>query len=582
MRYQELVDVYEKLSMTTKRLAKTSILAEFLKRLQDNEIEQVILLLQGLVFPIWDERRLGVADKLVLRAINLATGKTPEFVEAKWKELGDLGDAAAECIKKKTQSTLFSQELMSAKVFDNLQQTAEFTGDGTVDKKISLISELLTNATAQQAKYIIRTALGDLRIGLGDGTMRDAILWACFSEKIGISYTADENELKLDEAQREQYNSYTALLQSAYDKTTDFAAVLQAAGKGEGTLKKIAIKAGQPLNVMLYQKAKDIKEAFETVGKPASVEYKYDGFRLQIHKTKDKILLFTRRLENVTSQFPDIIPLVKDFLSAELIVEAEVVGYDFATGKYLPFQNISMRIQRKHDIADTAVKYPVHVILFDLLYVDGRDCTVLPYKDRIEILNNACKQSKTFYMAKKITTSDEKEATEFYKQSLLQGNEGIMLKNLSSPYKPGSRVGNGVKVKSVMDALDVMIVGAEWGEGKRSSWLSSFVIAVKNNDEFVTIGRVGTGFKEKAEEGTTFEEMTQMLMPHIISQEGKEAIIKPTVVIEVKYEEIQQSSSYSSGYALRFPRFVRLRPDRKDASSIEEVKKLFAGQRGRL
>ncbi|MBI4016596.1 MAG: ATP-dependent DNA ligase [Candidatus Aenigmarchaeota archaeon] len=584
MLYQTLVDIYEKLNATSKRLEKTSILSAFLKNLQDNDVEQVILLLQGIVFPIWDERRLGIADKLVIHAINIATGKSPEFIEQKWKELGDIGDVSANCVQKKTQATLFSNELTLSKVFTNMQQLVSFTGEGTVDKKTALVAELLTNATSSQAKYIARTALGDLRIGLGDGTLRDSIVWACFSQQIGLVYNQAENDVKLDEEQRKKYNEYTNLVQSAYDKTTDFSLVLEKARKGEEALKKITITPGLPLNVMLYQKAQNIADAFATVGQPASIEYKYDGFRLQIHKIKEKILLFTRRLENVTSQFPDISKEAKLAINAtNAILEAEIVGYDISSGKYLPFQNISMRIQRKHDIESTAAKYPVHIILFDLLYLDGRDCTVLHYHDRTELLAGICAQSKTFYLAQKIITSDEKEAAEFYNKSLLNGNEGVMMKNLSSPYQPGSRVGYGVKVKSVMDALDVVIVGAEWGEGKRSKWLSSFVIACKNKDEYPAIGRVGTGFKEKAEEGTAFAEMTELLKPHIKPQEGREVQIKPAIVIEVHYEEIQQSPSTAAGYALRFPRFVRLRPDRRpeDASTLAEIQKLFTQQRGR-
>ncbi len=582
MLYNSLVNVYEQLAATSKRLEKTSILSEFLAGIPDVDIDSVVLLLQGLVFPVWDERRLGLADKLVVRAINIATGKSAGFIEQLWKELGDLGDVAAACIERKSQATLFAQDLLLAKVFANMQQVASFTGDGTVDRKLALLAELLTSATGVQAKYIVRTALGDLRIGLGDGTFRDAIVWACFSQQAGISYNSAENDLQIDDAQRKNYNRYLELVQSAYDKTTDFSLVLSAARKGEDALRKMNITPGKPLKVMLYQKAGTVAEAFDVVGRPASVEYKYDGFRLQIHKTNNSILLFTRRLENVTVQFPDVVAAVKEGVTASAaIIEAEVVGYDLATGKYLPFQNISMRIQRKHDIQDTASKYPVHVILFDLIAVDGRDCTLLPYNDRIELLGQVCKQGKTFYLAKRVITSDEKEAVDFYQQSLLNGNEGVMMKNLSSPYQPGSRVGFGVKVKSVMDAVDVVIVEAEWGEGKRSSWLSSFVIACKNGDSYCSLGRVGTGFKEKAEEGTTFAEMTSLLMPHILSKNGREVVCKPGVVIEVSYEEIQQSPSYSSGYALRFPRFVRLRPDKQDITTLEEIRKLYAGQRGR-
>ncbi|MBI4147838.1 ATP-dependent DNA ligase [Candidatus Woesearchaeota archaeon] len=584
MLYQSLVDVYVRLAGTSKRLEKTNVLSGFLSQVSEDDAERVILLLQGLVFPVWDERRLGVAEKLVLRAISKATGKSAEAVEQVWKTSGDLGDAAAACVQAKTQAVLYSGELSVGKVFANLQQVASFTGDGTVDNKVGLIAELLTSATPVQARYVIRTALGDLRIGLGDGTMRDATVWSCFAARLGLTYDASENDFQLTPEQRQQYDRVVDAVQFAYDRTTDFASVLSAARKGEDSLRSMKIVVGKPLKVMLYQKASTIGEAFEVVDRPASVEYKYDGFRLQIHKKREEVFLFTRRLENVTAQFPDVADRARSCISArEAIVEAEIVGFDLATGKYLPFQNISVRIQRKYDIQETAAKYPVHIVLFDLIVVEGRDCTLLPYKDRIELLTHAVAQSREFHLAERITTDDEQEATQFYVKSLSVGNEGVMLKRLDSPYQPGSRVGFGVKVKAVMDAVDVVIVGAEWGEGKRSAWLSSFEIACRHGDQFLTIGRVGTGFKEKAEEGTTFADLTEALKPHVRAQKGREVAVAPAVVIEVAYEEIQASPSYSAEFALRFPRFIRLRPDRRpeDVTTLDDIRELYSHQRGK-
>ncbi len=580
MLYQELVQVYAALAATTKRLEKTHLLATFLKNLKNQDENPVLLLLQGIVFPLWDERKLGIADKLVLRAVHLATGKPTEHIEQLWKQYGDLGDTAATCIASKTQVTLFSLPLTIEKVFTNLQQIATFIGEGTVDKKIALVSELLANATPEQSKYLIRTTLGDLRIGLGEGTLRDAIIWACFHTTIGITYDASQNDLVLTPEQRKTYNTFVDLVQGAYDRTTDLTLVFQTARTGEEALKKITIKPGNPLNVMLYQKAKNISEAFTIVGTPASIEYKYDGFRIQIHKTNNTLKLFTRRLEDVTRQFPDIIKSLQTTPPVDFIIEAEVVGYDTTQQKYLPFQNISIRIQRKHNIEETAQQYPVHTILFDILYLDGRDCTSLPYKDRIDLLTTFLKPTPTLYLATRLISSQEQEVFTFYQQSLAQGNEGVMMKNLSSPYQPGSRVGFGVKVKAVMDAFDAVIIGAEWGEGKRSAWLASFVIACIHNNEFLTIGRVGTGLKEKAEEGTTFAQLTELLKPHIQEQKGKDVSIRPAIVIEVNYEEIQQSPSYTSRYALRFPRFIRLRLDKKptDANTLTDLQRLYSQQ----
>jgi len=251
--------------------------------------------------------------------------------------------------------------------------------------------------------------------------------------------------------------------------------------------------------------------------------------------------------------------------------------------KYLPFQKISQRIKRKYDIEEIASKFPVQVNIFDVLF-DGRSLLKVPFVERRKVLDRIIVPSADLLLARHIVTDDVVVAEQFYKDSLSAGNEGVMAKNLDSIYKPGSRVGFGVKVKPVMDTLEVVIVGAEWGEGKRGQWLSSFVIAVRDeNDEFVEIGRVGTGIKEKVEEGVSFDQLTQLLLPLIVEEKGKEVKVRPEVVIEVNFEEIQQSPTYSSGFALRFPRFIKLRDDRsaEDINTVDDVKLSAGSQRGR-
>jgi DNA ligase-1 len=251
----------------------------------------------------------------------------------------------------------------------------------------------------------------------------------------------------------------------------------------------------------------------------------------------------------------------------------------------LPFQNISQRIKRKYDIEEMAKKFPVQVNVFDVLFCDGKSLLKVPFAERRNVLKKVVAESSDLKLAEQLVTEDENSAEKFYKASLDAGNEGIMMKNLQGVYKPGSRVGFGVKVKPTMDTLEVVIVGAEWGEGKRGQWLSSFVIAVRDPEtsEFVEIGRVGTGIKEKVEEGVSFEQLTQLLLPLIVEEKGREVKVRPEVIIEVDYEEIQKSPTYSSGFALRFPRLVKLRADRspEDINTVEDVRALAEGQRGR-
>ncbi len=588
MRYHELAGVYGRLEKTTKRLEKTSILAEFIAKIPDDALDQVMLLLQGRVFPQWDSREIGMSTQLLLKAIALATGTPQEKVEQNWNKTGDLGQTAEALIGKKTQSTLFSQELTTKKVFDNLHKIATTEGEGTVDKKLALFAELLTSAKPEEAKYLVRTVLSELRVGLGEGTIRDAITWAAFGKQLGITYDAEKNEIVLPDNNRQPYEKTLEAVQGAIDIANDFALVASTIRKGGlEALNAIALAPGRPVKVMMYQKAKDIPDAFSTVGTPAAAEYKYDGFLMQIHKHNNKITLFTRRLENVTAQFPDVVERVeKNVAGKSYIIEGEAVGIDLKTGKYQPFQNISQRIKRKYEIEELAKQLPVELNIFDILYYEGKNLLKEPFAERRKLVEKIVKPiPQKIKPATQETVSNQAEADKFYQKSLLAGNEGMMMKNLQGIYKPGLRVGYGVKIKPVMEPLDVVIVGAEKGEGKRAEWFASFVIAVRDAEtgEYVEIGRVGTGIKEKEEEGVSFKQLSDLLVPLVTRDLGKEIAVKPFIVIEVNYEEIQASPSYSSGYALRFPRFVKLREDRspEEISTTEDVKKLYEEQRGR-
>ncbi len=586
MDYKDLTKTYESLEKTTKRLEKTAAIAELLKKTPKKELSIVLPLLEGRIFPKWDQRELGVASRLVLKSMNIASGISIEKIEDMWKKEGDLGDVAETIFSKKEQSTLFSSKLDIKKVFENFQKLALLEGQGTVDRKVKLIAELLTSAEPLEAKYITRTVLQDLRIGVGEGSLRDAIVWAYFGEKIGISYNKKENNINLDEEKRELYNKYSDTVQNAYDMLNQFSEVAEIAkDSGLDGLKKVKLKVNTPINLMLFQKAEDLEDAFKRVGRPAAIEYKYDGFRLEIHKKDNSVKLFTRRLEDVSRQFPDVIRYIEENIDADsFILDAEIIGIDLKTGKYKPFQDISQRIKRKYNIEQIAKNIPVMVNLFDIILLNNKNLIKEPFKKRREQIEKITKPSKfRIAIAEQIITDNVEKANEFYQKALSIGNEGIMVKNLEAPYKPGSRVGYGVKVKPVMETLDLVITGAEWGEGKRANWLSSFIISCIDNGEFKEIGRVGTGIKEKGEEGITFEQLTKMLGPLITKEKAKHVDVKPKIVIEVDYEEIQKSPTYSSGFALRFPRVVRLRDDKppEEISSLRQIKGFYDSQRQR-
>ncbi|MDA1196471.1 MAG: ATP-dependent DNA ligase [Nanoarchaeota archaeon] len=583
MEYAKLVSVYTALESTTKRLAKTRTLADFLRDVPESDVASVVLLLQGKVFPNWDDRKVGIASRLVLKALHTATGVAAATIEDTWKETGDLGLAAEQLMGKKKQATLFSSSLSVEKVFTNLQKLASMEGQGTVTRKVQLVAELLTSATNLEARYIIRTVLEDLRVGVGEGSLRDSIAWAYFGKELNLSYDEEKNDIVIDD--REEYVKAVDAVQGAYDLTNDFGKVAREAKKnGLKGLNALSVTVFTPLKCMLALKVADIEEGFERCGKPVACENKLDGFRMQIHKDGDEVKLFTRRLDEVTRQFPDVVAHVKSHINAkQVILDAEAVGFDVSTGKYLPFQSIGQRIRRKYDIKKMASEYPVEVNVFDILYHDGKTLLSHPFSERRELLEKVVKgEERKVVVVPSIVSSSKTEISAFYKKSLAAGNEGAMFKKLDAPYKPGARVGHMCKLKDEQDALDLVIVGAEWGEGKRSTWLSSFTLACSDSSGFFEVGKVGTGIKEKPEEGLSFGEMTDELKPLIISERGKSVVIKPKIVVEIAYEEIQKSPTYSSGYALRFPRVKRLRSMERsamDITTLAEIERLYRKQK---
>ncbi len=580
MLYKELVNLYEKLDSTSKRLEKTYMISVFLKTVPEAELKDAIALIQGKIFFDSEEKNTGISSQLIIKALVKTTGV--KNIEDYWKKYGDLGSVAFEILSKKKQFTLVQKELNISEVLSKLRQLETYEGKGSTDTKLNVISELMLHSEPVEAKYIIRTVADNMRIGIGIGSLRDAIIWAY---AFPVNYDNEKNEIVLSDEERKKYNESVELIQSSLDILNDISKLALILKKeGVSGLKNIRMKIGTPVSVMLYQKAKDVSDAFEIVGKPAAFEVKYDGFRIQVH-VSDEIKLFTRRLDDVTAQFPDIVGVVKKNVQKGCILDAEAVGYDKNTGKYLPFQKISQRIKRKYEIEKMAADFPVELNVFDIIYHDNKELLNEPYEKRREMLEKSVKEEqKKIVLAKRIVTSDEAEARKFYEYSLSLGEEGCMAKNLGGIYKPGARVGYGVKIKSIMDPLDLVIVAAEYGEGKRSGMLSSFYLACMDDGEFKEIGKVSTGLKELEGEGVTFDELTKLLLPLIIKTDGKFVRIMPEIVIEVGYEEIQASESYSSGYALRFPRFLRLRNDEKtvdDINTIDDVEALYKSQRGR-
>ena len=899
MKYSKLVSVYCELEKTTKRLEMTDIVSEFLKDVPGDYLAAVVLFLQGKAFPQWSDKELGIANKLMIKAIADVSGASEKKISDTIRETGDTGLAAEKLLKNKTQSALFTQELTLDKVYENLNKISEFSGKESTKKKLKYIEELLSFATPSEAKYIIRLILEELRLGVGEGIIRDAIAGA--------------------------YGVDAKLIERGYSLISDFGKVAKIAKlQGSEGLKNINLETGTPMRVMLSQKVDSVEEAVEDFEKCA-FEIKYDGFRCvsgltpiyiknkgtmpikdvkvgdyvlthkgnfkkvvaknkrtidknecvfkvqtwlgnefkitekhpvlvyssekfkwkniedidkkdelafpipdfkikekipkevvlkthanyvktfklnkkffrflgywigdgysnthnktwrlgimfnektgedmcnfygniikktlgitkisksphngaiymywtdkpflkwlsknfrhekrgwkgknlprwfwniskndfteflngwvdadgcvdsfkrtsittkegnlaafvqllglkfgiimalkklrinnktyfkliltkgkpgasriednklivkifkkeeirrkhprgidprskvynlqvegdesycttlaclhncQIHKNNDEIKLFTRRLENVTNQFPEIVKSARENIKADsAIVEGEAVAIRGGDEGRLPrpFQDLSRRIKRKYDIREMVEKIPVEINLFDIVYLNGKSLINEKFKNRRKILEEIINPTGKFRIAEQMITENPGEAGKFYKYSLELGHEGVMVKNLDAPYQPGSRVGYMYKIKPVMETLDLVIVGATWGEGRRAHWLASFLLGARDADtgKFLEIGRMGTGFTDEQ-----FKEMTEKLKQLVTEEVGKEVKVKPKVVVEVAYEEIQKSPTYESGYALRFPRLVRVREDKgvEDADTVERVEGLI-------
>jgi len=552
MKYAELADLYRRLEKTTLKTLKTKFVADFLKRTPDELLEIVPYLILGKVFPDWDERELGVGEKLLIKAVSIATGVPEREIENSVRDTGDLGESVALALKKKKQKSFFSQSLTIKRVYDTFVKIAESQGQGSQDRKLKYLANLFMDAQPEEGKYLARTVLGTMRTGVAEGLMRDAI--------------------------SEAFKVKPELVERAYMLTSDFGYVAKVAKlEGNEGLSKVSIQIGKPIRPMLAQNAANVKEALMEMGGKAAFEIKYDGARVQVHKDGDRVVIYSRRLENVTKSIPEVVDAIRESVKAEkAIVEGELVAVG-ENGRPRPFQYVLRRFRRKYNIEEMMEKIPLELNLFDILYVDGDGLIDTPFSERRGRLEGIISPNEKIKLAEQLVTDSTDEAEEFYKRALELGHEGLMAKRLDSVYEPGNRGKKWLKIKPTMEDLDLVIIGAEWGEGRRAHLLGSFLVAAfdPHSGEFIPVGKVGSGFTDE-----DLAEFTKMLKPLIVREEGKLVEIEPKVVIQVTYQEIQKSPKYRSGFALRFPRYVALREDKspEEADTIERIAQLYEFQ----
>jgi DNA ligase-1 len=553
MLYTKLVDIYEALNSTTKRLEKTEILADFLKLIGENEpqiLPAVTLMSMGRIFPTWSQKELGIGSKLLMKAIALAVGVTAGEVEDQVRETGDIGMASEKLFYRKSQVTLFTRSLTISKVYNDLVKIADISGGRSQYKKIDILLGLLSSASPLEAKYITRTVIEELRVGVGEGTIKDAI-----SQAFGIPKEVIERSHML---------------------TNDLGLVAAVSRvEGEEGLKKLSLEPGKPVKPMLAQLSPGIEETVKEMGW-AICETKYDGIRVQIHRKGEEIEIYTRRLENISKALPEIVSYIRESLPPrDFIVEGEIIVT--RDGKPISFQYILQRVRRKYDIERMVDQIPLTLYLFDTLYY-GNNLIDTPFHNRREILESIVQVNPGKVEISRqvnVTPSDIEKAQELFEYSINEGHEGIMIKDPEAPYMPGIRGKKMLKFKAEPETLDLAVVGGTYGKGKRAHFIGSYLLALQDEDnQLRTIAHVATGLDDK-----TLAELSQLVEPLITRQKGRKVRIEPKIVLEVAFSEIVKSPEYESGYSLRFPVVKGIRYDLSpvDVDTLDRIDTMFKG-----
>ncbi|MCD6576327.1 MAG: ATP-dependent DNA ligase [Nanoarchaeota archaeon] len=575
MKFVIIAEYFEKLEATTKRLEMFKILSELFRKAPKNEIDKLVYICQERIKPPYEGIEIGMADKMLEKAIARATGTDIKKVKELYKKKGDLG-LVAEALSGKVKNKLIKpKELTLAEVYNGFLKTAKVSGTGAVDQKISIIAGLLSRADPKEAKYIARFVIGRLRLGIGDPTIMDSLSQA----KVG------DRSLRKD-------------LERAYNLCSDLGLVAKTFfEKGIDAIRKFKVTPGKPIRMALAERLPSPKDIIKKIGKCA-VEAKYDGFRLQCHKIGNKVLLFSRNLENMTHMFPDIIAEVKKLKQKEIIFEGEALTYNEVTGELYPFQ-VTITRKRKYEIEKVSKELPLRMFVFDLLYVNGKDYTPEPYIKRRKKLESIFKKGELLQPSAMIITDDPKEMEKFFEEEVSAGLEGVMAKRLDAPYSAGARNYNWIKLKrsykgELADTIDVVIVGYLKGRGIRAKFgIGAILVAVydEKEDVFKTIAKVGSGFSEEQ-----WIELRKMLDKISVKHKPArvDSLIEPDVWVEPKYvvtvkaDEITRSPLHTAGktekeegFALRFPRavdFIRFDKSPEDANTVTEIKKIYKMQ----
>jgi len=574
MRFARFSEYLEKIEKTSKRLEMFEIISEMFKEADKSEVDEIVYFCEENLKPSFYGIEMGMAEKMVEKAIAKVTGRSEKEVNSEYKKLGDLGLVIEKLSSK--QPTLFkSHKLGVEEVYNQLMKIAETGGGGSVDKKIAMLSGLLSNCSGLEARYVVRFVLGRLRLGIGDPTLMDSMSKAL---------TGDRMELRKD-------------IERAYNLCSDLGKVASVLfNKGVKGLKEFKVSVGSPIRMALAERLPSAEEIIKKIGKCA-VETKYDGLRLQIHKQGDKVEMFSRNLERMTHMFPDVVEGIKKQIKLKnAILEGEAVAFNEDSGEFYPFQ-VTITRKRKYGVEEMAKEFPIVLFTFDLLY-DGKDLTQEKYSERRLELENSIKKGFTVRTSDRIVTDDAKEVEKFFEENVEKGTEGIIAKRLDSGYQAGARNFNWIKLKrsykgELQDTIDVVIIGYMKGRGMRAKFgIGALLGAIydEKSDSFNSVAKIGSGLSEEK-----WVEIRKMLDK--IKSDKKPARVDslivpdvwtvPKFVFTVRADEITKSPIHTAareneiGLALRFPRIQGWIRDKKaeDSTSTKELKEMFKMQK---
>lgn len=579
MDFSVIVSTLEKMEKTSRRLELTDCLVSLFKNTPPDILDKVIYLIQGKVAPDYEGIELGLAEKMIIKAVVNSSGVTTEKLNQIYQKTGDLGETTKLLMGNKMQTTLVGEQVTVERIYSTFFKISKTLGTGSQEIKLRLLSSLLNDSASRECKYIVKFALGTLRLGVADYSILDAL---------SLAFTNDKKS--------------RSVIESGYNVLSDLGKVgkLLATG-GLSAIASLRIQPFIPIRPMLAERVRTAEEILEKMNGRAAAEYKIDGERVQIHISSNKTEIFSRRLENITSHYPDIVKSVSKIRSKNIIVEAEVVAIEESTGEFLPFQELMHR-RRKYNISEAVKRYPISLNLFDILYEGGHEVTQLPYLERRSMLESIARKTNdpTIKIIPQKIVQNAAQIEKLMSKAIESGCEGLMLKQTNSPYRAGARGYAWTKIKreyrsEIADTLDLVVVGALFGRGRRTGKYGALLLSAydQKSNKFNSICKVGSGFKDSDLE-TLYKELEPYCLknrhPSVSSNLEMDVWFEPRVVIEVIASEITLSPSHSVGMnkirsgfglSLRFPKFtgkIRFDKNAEDCTSDDELLAMYKQQ----